>query len=738
MATGQTIISGPSDMRDIISQADKFTPEVLLSAPRRSSAIPDPSGRFAAYTVSTYSFESHEKTSEIRAIDVDTGQSVLVTNEKKTSEPNWLDDGDELLWLKESEKGATELVVGSIHHTRETYIAGTTPGGISNVKLKILSHKRIIIAASGKARPDGTLYNEEQEPKKYTTARLYDQTFVRHWDEYVTLQKNAIWYGVLEKSDDNKWGLGSLTNALKDTGLESPIPPFGGKDHFDISSTGLVFVAKDPDLNPAFNTKCNFYYVPISDFSEPPTTKHEKLEVRDLQGAASSPVFSPDGKSATFLQMKQNGYESDRNHIVHIPNIAGTGKSGDLSTGAQVLGLEGEGTEWDRSPSSVTFSPDGTMLLFVTEDNGDAVLFKIDLTTSSAQSAPHPQALTGSGAVSDVQPLKTGSDKVLVTSTNLIDNSIYTIVDPTQHTESKIISSNSGNGTAFGLSSEQVSDIWFQGAGDYRVHALIVRPSDFSDSQRYPLAYLVHGGPQGAWTRSWSTRWNPAVFAEQGFVVICPNPTGSTGYGQEFTDAITGSWGGLPYEDLVKGFGYIKENLPYVDTERAVALGASYGGYMMNWFQGHPLGREFKALVCHDGVFSMIDQMSSDEQYFPNNDLQGPYWESKETWEKWDPSRFTGNWSTPMLVIHNELDYRLPISEGLAMFNVLQERGIKSRFLTFSDENHWVLKEQNSLVWHTVVLNWINEFVGLPPYKQDDPVDPIGFPMTDKKVVAMR
>ena len=203
-------------------------------------------------------------------------------------------------------------------------------------------------------------------------------------------------------------------------------------------------------------------------------------------------------------------------------------------------------------------------------------------------------------------------------------------------------------------------------------------------------------------------------------MVICPNPTGSTGYGQDFVDAITESWGGLPYEDLVNGFEHIKEHLSYVDTDKAVALGASYGGYMMNWFQGHPLGRAFKALVCHDGVFSMANQISSDEQYFPNHDLGGPYWTSKETWEKWSPHRFTGDWSTPMLVVHNELDYRLPISEGLAMFNVLQEKGIESRFLSFSDENHWVLKEENSLVWHTVVLNWINKFVGLPPYKEDN------------------
>ncbi|KAL8642148.1 MAG: hypothetical protein Q9228_001140 [Teloschistes exilis] len=717
-------------------KVDRFTPEVLLSAPRRGSAVPDSSGKLAVYTVSTYSFESHQKTSEIRVINISNGRSTLVTNEKKTSEPNWLEDASELLWLKEGMNGATELVVGSVEEVGSTYVAGVVPGSISNVKLKPLSPGRTAIAVTGKAQPNGTLYNEEKEPKIYTTARLYDRTMVRHWDEYVAPQTNAIWYGELERSN-GKWSLGSLTNALKETGLESPIPTFGGKDDFDISFSGLVFVAKDPVLNPAFNTKCNFYYVPIGDFSHGPASQPQRLELEALQGAASSPVLSPDGKSAAFLQMEQNGYESDKNRIVHIPVIASMLQADGSSRDAQALALNVDGHEWDRSPSSVTFSPDGTMLLLVVEDKGDDVLFKIDLIVDSNEPERHPQGLTGAGAVSDVQPLKIGSNEVFVSSTSLVDNSIYAIVDPTQSSDPQIVSSNSKDGLSFGLSSEQVSEVWFQGAGDYQVHALVVKPSNFSEDQKYPLAYMIHGGPQGAWTRSWSTRWNPAVFAEQGYVVICPNPTGSTGYGQTFVDAITGSWGGLPYEDLVKGFEYIKETLPYVDTDRAVALGASYGGYMMNWIQGHPLGRAFKALVCHDGVFSMTDQLSSDEQYFPNHDLKGPYWDTKETWENWDPSRFTGNWSTPMLVIHNALDYRLPISEGLAMFNVLQERGIESRFLTFSDENHWVLKEENSLVWHTVVLNWINNFVGLPPYKDVDPVDPVGREAVGEQFVKM-
>jgi len=245
-----------------------------------------------------------------------------------------------------------------------------------------------------------------------------------------------------------------------------------------------------------------------------------------------------------------------------------------------------------------------------------------------------------------------------------------------------------------------------------------MKPSTFNPAFKYPLAYIVHGGPQGAWTDGWSTRWNPAVFAEQGYVVVCPNPTGSTGYGQAFTDAIEKQWGGLPYEDLVKGFEWIEKNMKYVDTSRAVALGASYGGYMMNWIQGQPLGRKFKALVTHDGVYSMAGQMASEELYFPEHEFGGKFWKNQEEWLRWDPSKHTDKWATPHLVIHSELDYRLTMSEGLAAFHTLQDKGVESQFLTFPDENHWVLKPENSLLWHTVVLDWINVHVGLPKYSE--------------------
>lgn len=345
-------------------------------------------------------------------------------------------------------------------------------------------------------------------------------------------------------------------------------------------------------------------------------------------------------------------------------------------------------------------------------------------------------------------------NSIFVTGSTLVEYSFYSIIShsSTGTATTKWTHSSSKDGSSLGLKPSQVSSIWFPASDpsvNKEVHAWVTKPSNFSASKKYPLAMLIHGGPQGSWADSWSTRWNPAVFAEQGYIVVAPNPTGSTGYGQAFTDAIRRDWGGAPYQDIVNCFEHVSKHMPEVEVSRAVMLGASYGGYMANWIQGHDLGRKFAALVCHDGIFSTTGLLATEELYFPFYDLGGTPWSalpdaqrsdrkydtpiraaalaqetfgqsSMEAWARNDPSRFLDQWQTPQLVIHSSKDYRLPISEGLAAFNVLQARGVESQFLTFPDENHWVLKPENSLLWHKVVLNWINRFVGLPAFAAED------------------
>ena len=480
-----------------MTMAEKFTPEVLLSAPRRSSASPNSAGTLAVFTVSTYSFESHKKTSEIKVLDISSGTQSLITNAEGTSEPSWLGGDNELLWLKSGEKGHTQFVVGRADEVGKSYIAGLVPAPVSDLKLKVLDEDRVAIVFSAKAKTDGSLYNEEDEPKKLSTGSLYESLMVRHWDHYVKPQRNALWHGILQRQKPHitenlgRYSLGKLTNIMKGSGLESPIPPFGGKDHFDISVNGVGFVAKDPELNPALNTKCNFYFVPIDISTEGPAySEPKKYEKNGIEGASSSPALSPDGTSAAFLQMKENGYESDKNRILLV-DLTTTSTPVELLQSDDVKGL------WDRSPGSVGWSSDGKALLLVAEDTGTSRLFKLDIPFDEQKVLGLPLPLTPrTGYVDDVHSLGSDSSYLLLSGSNLIDNSIYSILDPTGPAEAKIISSNSRNGSFFGLSQDQVSEIWFQGS-EQKVHAWVVKPSNFSSEQKYPLAYLIHGGPQG-------------------------------------------------------------------------------------------------------------------------------------------------------------------------------------------------------------------------------------------------
>ncbi|KAI8940255.1 hypothetical protein NX059_003956 [Plenodomus lindquistii] len=719
-------------------KATKFDPKVLLEAPRRSEGRPNSDASKILYSVSTYSFSEHAKKSEIRILDAESRQTTLITDKTSASEATWLDDGTVVL-LNSNEDGTTDVVIGDAGNFESSkYTAGSIKGPVGDLKIHSLSETEWAFAVSGKAKPDGTLFNPEKAEKSLSSGKLYKSGFVRHWDHYVTENRNALWLGKLSEKK-GKLQLSSLTNALHGSKLESPIEPFGGKDHFDVSKYGLVFTSKDPDLNPATHTKTNIYIAASESFWEDlgskGTLKIEKVVIEGFEGASTSPTWSNSGKMIAFLSMKRDGYESDKNQVFIMH---------DWQKPSQLTPLyaseDGKG-KWDQSPQSIAWSPDDWTLFFTAEAYGRSNLYAAGPPKPDSDMVHFPRLLVQGGTITAAQVLKDGD--IFLTSTSLIENSLYSLVplsarsDKTEETSytlpiddrpynsnpdcltTKYISSNTRSGSMFGLSRHQIGQFFYDGAGkDTRVHAWVVKPSNFSPDKTYPLAYLIHGGPQGAWTDGWSTRWNPAVFAEQGYVVVCPNPTGSTSYGQDFVDAIQGQWGGLPYEDIVLGFEYIEKNLDYVDTKRAVALGASYGGYMMNWIQGHPLGRKFKALVTHDGVFSMTGQMASEELYFPFHDLKGKLWDNPEGWAKWDPSRFVQHWDTPHLIIHSELDYRLTISEGLAAFNVLQSRGVESQFLTFPDENHWVLKPENGLMWHEVVLDWINEHVGLEKYTE--------------------
>jgi dipeptidyl aminopeptidase/acylaminoacyl peptidase len=258
----------------------------------------------------------------------------------------------------------------------------------------------------------------------------------------------------------------------------------------------------------------------------------------------------------------------------------------------------------------------------------------------------------------------------------------------------------------FGLKDGE--SVTYEGALGKKVQAWIVKPASFDPAKKYPLAVLIHGGPQGVWPDGWSYRWNAQVFANAGFVVFMPNPRGSIGWGQEFVDDVVGDWGGRAYEDVMKGTDYA-EALPYVEKGRTVAAGASYGGYMVNWIAGHT--DRYRALVSHDGVFDLVSMYGATEElWFPEWEFGGPYWKSPDVYRRWSPSAHVSAFKTPTLVIHGEQDHRVPLEQGLQMFTALQRMGVPSRLLVFPDENHWVLKPVNSVRWYREVLGWLGRW----------------------------
>lgn len=535
------------------------------------------------------------------------------------------------------------------HHDRPREII-KFPGPISNLKVKQTGPDTLALGYSAVVTASDKIYNPDAEKKPLTSAKIYTSLFARHWDSWVGENRNAVFYGSLKISTSLSsspavaWAHSGIRNVLAGTGLESPVPPFGGTSDFDISSSGVVFVARDPKLSPATHTKSDLYYVSLASLAEDKPTAPQLIKTGKLRGYSAAPSFSHDGRSVVFTRMRHDQYESDKTRLLLVPDVT------DLSNVQEFYSTPDEEGGWDRRPDSVLWSEDDKELYVLAEDLGRSKLFKLPASPLLAKDLPEVISNV-EGSIQDVRALPGG--KVFVSASSLVDNSFWTTIDPSSKSAT-LLSSNSKQGKTFGLSRSQVSELWFDGAGSYKVHAWVVKPSTFSPDKKYPLALLIHGGPQSAWADAWSTRWNPAVFAEQGYIVVLPNPTGSTGYGMSLQNGIRNSWGGRPYEDLVACWDHLASSSSglhaNVDLDNAVALGASYGGYMVNWIQGHDLGRKFKALVCHDGVFSTLNQYASEELFFPIHDFGGELWTNREGYEKWDPARFAGNWATPQLV----------------------------------------------------------------------------------------
>jgi len=489
-------------------------------------------------------------------------------------------------------------------------------------------------------------------------------------------------------------------------------PPFslGGQDNYAFSPDGReICYASNHDKVEAISTNSDLWTVPVRvgpGDSPAQIVAQTKNITADNPAADETPLYSPDGKFIAYRAQQRPGYESDRWRLMLYDRK--TGKSGKMTE------------KLDAWVGSYAWSPDSKHLYFIFEASGKALAdsFSIDrpyersITVDGdgdpSKKTSNFEPVIRDGYNDDLSPAFDGKTLLFTRMSITFPNEIYrqTLGQPwaerLTHLNDSLLSQ---------ISMSPLESFWFASAHGDKVQGFLVKPPNFDPSKKYPVKFLIHGGPQEAWGDDWSYRWNPELFAANGYVVIMINFHGSTGYGQKFVDSINGDWGGAPFEDLMKGLDYAEEHYGFIDKDRECALGASFGGYMINWVLGHT--NRFKCLVSHDGTFNNeSDYGATEELWFPEWEFHGTPWENRELYRKWSPHLFAPNFKTPTLVIHGQLDYRLDVSEGFQLFTTLQRLGVPSKMLYFPDEGHWVLKPQNSQLWYKTVNDWVDQWVG--------------------------
>ncbi|KAI1176796.1 prolyl oligopeptidase [Nemania sp. FL0916] len=680
---------------------EKLTTESFISARRRGPAVPNYDGTLALYTESEY---RDEKTlTEFHVLNIATGVSRCVVRDDQAYEPVWLGDGiNTILYLTKGDLGMPFLISQDLDDPTDMSIIYRFSGPVHGLKTKALADGTLILAVMGYVGPNGELFNPNDGVLH--TGKIYTSSLLQLDDLQSEPHTYTVWYSTLKK-EDRYWGLtGTLKNVFGGTSLHIPHTPtcFGkAKSKYDIGEYGIIASATSERCGPAWGDTASIYFTRVHSFETGEVDAPKKIPTlsNEQPRKSVSPQFNHDGTMLAFLFKKGPNYEKAQVYIYHTLHSGHAFSSEDMVTGVPS----------PLVPTSFRFSADGHSLYVTAEECGQLGLYHVKL-----QPHAHPLLLTHKGSVSDFYPVKkSATGDILVTSSSFVESCLYQVVSLDPVFRCMTLSSLTDNGAKLGLSSSQISDFYFEGGGDYAVHAWAIFPRDFDENKKYPLAMLVHDTvPPNSWLNSWNMKWNPALWAAQGYVCVLPNLTGSTGYGRKFSKAIKHDWIGRPFHDLIGCMDSLR-GIPGIDVENAVIAGAGYGGYLINWVQGHPGEIPFKAMVCHGGVHS-TRAVSLTSNHI---DFNGPFPELVEDMKEIElrnpaQRRLARSWQVPMLVIHNEKDPIVPVTEGLAMYNNLRSLGIPSKFITFKDEGHDVLKPENSLEWHRQVFAWINKYTG--------------------------
>jgi dipeptidyl aminopeptidase/acylaminoacyl peptidase len=647
-----------------------------------------PDSRYAAFSVRSTDYAANKGINALYVLDLakSSAQPIKLPT-KGASSPRWSADGRNLYYVAPAGGVAQLWRLDFVPDKGGLDFRAAMPVQVSHGAIDVDDYK---------LSPDGksvllsyavftdcsdlacTKERLEGRAKDKSTGTLYQKLFVRHWDTWSDGRRSQL-YIARFGADGNL----PAEPTLLSHGIDGDIPskPFGDESEFAFSPDGntVYFDVRIAGNSEPWSTNFDVYKVAADGSSAPQNLTAEN------KAWDAYPVPSPDGKTLYYLAMKTPAFEADRFAIMAM----------DLTTGAK----REVDSSWDRSPGGMQISADGKTLFVTADDEGQHPLFSVDVASGKVQK------LVGDGSI---EAYSVAGKRILLARDDLKRPADLYTVAVSGHDLKQVTHFNAAR-----LKNAHMGDMQFftfKGWNGESVQGYVVKPVDYKAGHKYPVAFIIHGGPQGAMNNDWSYRWNPQTYAGQGFAVVTINFHGSTGYGQAFTDSISGDWGGKPLEDLKLGWQAALDKYHFLDGDRACALGASYGGYMTYWIAG-VWNQPWKCLVDHDGVFdARMMYYATDELWFEEHENGGRQFDAPENYEKFNPINRVKDWRVPMLVIHSGDDFRIPITQGLGAFTALQRQGIPSEFLTFPNENHWILKPQNSVQWHEAVNAWLKKW----------------------------
>ena len=649
----------------------------LFRARRVSDPQLSPDGKWVAFVVTVVYKDSNKSNSDIWLIPSAGGEAKQLTNSPKHDRhPRWSPDGKSILF--ESNRSG-DFQIYRMNAEGNNVQQLTTIATEANQAIWSPDGKSIAFVSAVFPEFSDIPYEEsdslnkqkmDAHEKSKVKARIITKLLYRHWDSWVDDKRQHIFVMALEGGDPRD-------NTPGDRDAIPTSSTFSAGDDFSFSPDGgeLAYTATPtPPHSESWSTNHDIYIVNLN--------SGERKQLTTNPAADGYPQYSPDGKYIAYRAQSQPGFEADRWQLMLYNRSTHTTKSLTES--------------FDSNVGGMVWSTDSKKLYFPAEINATQPIWSVSIKGNDVTK------VADNATNDDLQVGKNGflvfAHVSLSRPTEIYTSSDGNNVKPLTHINDQLF---------FQIRMTRPESITFRGAAGARVQMWIVKPPDFDPAKKYPLVYMVHGGPQGAWLDSWSYRWCPQLWAAQGYILALPNPRGSTGFGQKFVNEITKDWGGKVFEDLMRGLDTLMQ-FPYIDTVRKAAAGASFGGYMMNWFEGHT--DRFKTIVSHDGTYNFYSSYGVTEETWFDEWEHGIPWETPD-FDKFSPNKYAGNFKTPMLLIHGELDFRVPVGEGMQLFTALQRKGIQSKFLYFPDEGHWVLKPQNSELWHKTVFEWLAQFL---------------------------